>query len=149
METEDVMLVAGNAVDNLGASEPSNVAGGGRNGILDSGPAVGSDVECKEKTIAGEEVLEASQSGDDGLGATRSAVVEGGDEKNSKDKMLAQCAAGTAEVSTDFILASLVMTLYYSLPSLSSCLFSFPSGKWPRGFNVLPCMSVRVVILHR
>ena len=96
-----MLPVAGHAVDNLGAPEPLDLAGGGRNEILDSGPAVGSDVECKEKAFPGKRVLEASELAVVGLGATGNIVDEDGDEMNGKGGTLQQCTAVGTEVSTD------------------------------------------------
>lgn len=111
METEDVVLVAGNAVDNLGSPEPLNLAGGGRNEILDSGPVGFSDVEYKEKTVTEEGDHEANELEAVGLGAIRSTVFEGGDEKKGEGGRLVQCAAESMEVSIDTILFSLVVTI--------------------------------------
>ncbi|KAG0557150.1 hypothetical protein KC19_11G106100 [Ceratodon purpureus] len=98
METEEVMPGAGNAGDDLGASEPLNIAGGGRNGILDTGPVGGSEVEYKEKTVVAEEgVLEASQIAAVGLGATEGVVLESGDERKEEAGLLVRSTAGSTE----------------------------------------------------
>lgn len=105
------MLAAGNAGDKLGAPEPLNLDGGFRNDILDSGPAGGSDVECKERTFPEEGGHEASELEGVGLGATRSTIFEGGDEKKGEGERPVQCTAGNMEVSTDIILVFLVVVI--------------------------------------
>lgn len=104
METEDV---ARNTVDNLGGSEPFNLAGAGRSDILDSGQ-VGSADE-------GKTFLEEAENEESGLGATSIVVSEGGDEKREEGGSIVQCTVETVEVSTDAILVSFASEqLYWS-----------------------------------
>lgn len=116
METEEWMPGAGNAGDDLGASEPLNIAGGGRNGILDTGPVGGLDVEYKEKTVVAEEgVLEASQIAAVGLGATEGVVLESGDERKEEAGLLVRSTAGSTEVSGDHVMLFFPMLKFMSL----------------------------------
>jgi len=107
METE----IAVNALDNLGAPEPSNLASGGNNDILDSGQVECPDVEYKEKTFPEEGGHGASESEAVGLGTTRSTALEGGDEKKEGCGRLVQSTAESMEVSPDSTLVSLVLII--------------------------------------